>query len=188
MKRAVQTCWVVAGTVGQCRVIQTPRDALRVIAVSAISKSTTPISAAAGGCPCSRSCAYFAIWRSALVPRCKITRACSTSSMQSKKAASSLISSSRLSSTTPNDATRPACGSIKPRSTPYRCARQRFSLINTSGTRDVPFRRDSRGAGDHFVELLVILPEQPDEELIRSVVDWEAEHPYNPRQGKGAAS
>ena len=44
------------------------------------------------------------------------------------------------------------------------------------------------GAGDHFVELLVILPEQPDEELIRSVVDWEAKHPYNPRQGKGAAS
>lgn len=44
------------------------------------------------------------------------------------------------------------------------------------------------GTGDHFVELRVILPDLPDDELIRSVVDWETTHPYEPRKGMGAAS
>jgi DnaJ-class molecular chaperone len=42
--------------------------------------------------------------------------------------------------------------------------------------------------GDHFVELQVILPETADEELIKVIVDWEAEHPYNPRQQHEAKS
>jgi DnaJ-class molecular chaperone len=36
--------------------------------------------------------------------------------------------------------------------------------------------------GDHFVELQVILPEAADDELIKLIADWEAKHPYNPRQ------
>lgn len=46
----------------------------------------------------------------------------------------------------------------------------------------------SEGAGDHFVELLVALPDNPDDEFVKSVVDWEANHPYDPRKGMGAAA
>lgn len=49
----------------------------------------------------------------------------------------------------------------------------------------VPSKGDT---GDHFVELMVMLPEAPDDEFVRSVVDWEAKHPYNPRKGSGASS
>ncbi len=51
--------------------------------------------------------------------------------------------------------------------------------------RGVPSKESS---GDHFVELLVVLPDHPDDELVKSVVDWEFKHPYDPRQGMGATS
>ena len=46
---------------------------------------------------------------------------------------------------------------------------------------------DPRSAqrGDHLVELRVVLPEEPDAELERLVTDWEAKHPYDPRQSTG---
>jgi len=44
----------------------------------------------------------------------------------------------------------------------------------------------SHGSGDHLVELQVVLPEHPDEELVRSVSEWEAKHPYDPRNRQGA--
>lgn len=44
------------------------------------------------------------------------------------------------------------------------------------------------GSGDHFVELRVILPDQPDEEFVQTVVNWEARNPYDPRKGLGAPS
>jgi DnaJ-class molecular chaperone len=44
------------------------------------------------------------------------------------------------------------------------------------------------GSGDHFVELRVMLPDQPDEDLVRTVVEWEATHPYDPRKGPGATT
>ena len=44
------------------------------------------------------------------------------------------------------------------------------------------------GAGDHFVELRVVLPAQPDDDLIKAVVDWERSHPYEPRSGTGASA
>ena len=37
------------------------------------------------------------------------------------------------------------------------------------------------GRGDHLVELQVILPDHPDDALIKAVTDWEAKHPYDPR-------
>jgi len=46
----------------------------------------------------------------------------------------------------------------------------------------------SRGAGDHLVELQVVLPQRPDEELVKAITEWEAKHPYNPRQAQGAQS
>lgn len=39
------------------------------------------------------------------------------------------------------------------------------------------------GAGDHFVELKVILPEAIDEDIVQTIVTWEAKHPYDPRKG-----
>lgn len=42
------------------------------------------------------------------------------------------------------------------------------------------------GTGDHFVEIKVVLPAQPDDALVQTIVDWEAKHPYNPRSGQGA--
>lgn len=44
------------------------------------------------------------------------------------------------------------------------------------------------GTGDHLVELQVVLPKHPDEELVRSVTEWEAKHPYDPRKSQGAQS
>lgn len=41
-------------------------------------------------------------------------------------------------------------------------------------------------AGDHLMELQVFLPEAPDDELVRFATEWEAKHPYVPRQGQGA--
>lgn len=44
------------------------------------------------------------------------------------------------------------------------------------------------GHGDHLVELRVVLPEQPDDAFVQSVVDWEAKHPYDPRKQQEAQS
>lgn len=44
------------------------------------------------------------------------------------------------------------------------------------------------GDGDHLVELQVILPDHPDDALIKAVTDWEARHPYHPRGVKEATS
>lgn len=46
----------------------------------------------------------------------------------------------------------------------------------------------SDGKGDHFVELQVVLPDHPDDELIRCVTEWEAKHPYDPRTKQEAQS
>jgi DnaJ-class molecular chaperone len=43
-------------------------------------------------------------------------------------------------------------------------------------------------AGDHLVELVVMLPESPDEALTRAVTEWEAAHPYRPRGSQGTRS
>jgi DnaJ-class molecular chaperone len=40
--------------------------------------------------------------------------------------------------------------------------------------------------GDHFVELEIVLPANPDAALIDAVTAWEAAHPYNPREVKGS--
>jgi len=42
------------------------------------------------------------------------------------------------------------------------------------------------GNGDQLVELRVVLPDHPDDELVRSVTEWEAKHPYDPRKSQGA--
>ncbi len=44
------------------------------------------------------------------------------------------------------------------------------------------------GHGDHLVELQVILPDHPDDALIKAVTEWEAKHPYHPRSVEEAAS
>ena len=44
------------------------------------------------------------------------------------------------------------------------------------------------GVGDHFVELKVVLPTHPDDAFLQSIVDWELQHPYDPRIGQGAQS
>ncbi len=44
------------------------------------------------------------------------------------------------------------------------------------------------GLGDHLVELQVVLPDHADEEFIKSVAEWEAKHPYNPRATEGVPS
>jgi DnaJ-class molecular chaperone len=46
----------------------------------------------------------------------------------------------------------------------------------------------THGAGDHFVELKVILPAAIDEDIVKAVVAWEKIHPYDPRHGPGAPS
>jgi DnaJ-class molecular chaperone len=46
----------------------------------------------------------------------------------------------------------------------------------------------SSGKGDHLVELQVVLPDHPDDELVRSITEWEAKHPYDPRKREGAPS
>ena len=47
---------------------------------------------------------------------------------------------------------------------------------------------NSDAPGDHIVDLLVVLPDQPDDAFVQSIVDWEAKHPYDPRKKQGAAS
>lgn len=37
------------------------------------------------------------------------------------------------------------------------------------------------GHGDHLVELRVMLPDQPEDDFVQSITEWEAKHPYNPR-------
>ena len=44
------------------------------------------------------------------------------------------------------------------------------------------------GHGDHLVELQVVLPDQPDDAFVQSVVEWEAKHPYDPRKQQEAQS
>ena len=44
------------------------------------------------------------------------------------------------------------------------------------------------GKGDHLVELQVVLPDHPDDELVACVTEWEAKHPYDPRKKQGAQS
>jgi DnaJ-class molecular chaperone len=43
-----------------------------------------------------------------------------------------------------------------------------------------------QGNGDHLVELQIVLPDHPDEELVRGLTEWEAKHPYDPRKRQGA--
>lgn len=40
--------------------------------------------------------------------------------------------------------------------------------------------------GDHILELLVILPDDADEVFVRTVVEWEAQHSYDPKKKLGA--
>ena len=44
------------------------------------------------------------------------------------------------------------------------------------------------GAGDHLVELKVVLPAHADDDLLRAVAEWEAKHPYDPRQAQEQTS
>jgi len=44
------------------------------------------------------------------------------------------------------------------------------------------------GAGDHFIELQVVLPSAPDDDLVKAVTEWEAKHPYDPRKTMGATA
>lgn len=44
------------------------------------------------------------------------------------------------------------------------------------------------GTGDHFVELKVILPSNPGDAFVQTIVDWETTHPYDPRTGQGVKS
>jgi DnaJ-class molecular chaperone len=44
------------------------------------------------------------------------------------------------------------------------------------------------GRGDHLVELQVVLPDKPDAELERLITEWEAKHPYDPRQSAGGCT
>lgn len=44
------------------------------------------------------------------------------------------------------------------------------------------------GTGDHVVEVKVVLPALPDDAFVQSIVDWEHQHPYDPRIGEGAKS
>jgi DnaJ-class molecular chaperone len=37
--------------------------------------------------------------------------------------------------------------------------------------------------GDHYVDLKVVLPTQPDPELVRLIEEWAAKHPYQVRSG-----
>ncbi len=47
----------------------------------------------------------------------------------------------------------------------------------------------SKGAaGDHYVELQVVLPDHPDDELVRYITEWEVKHPYDPRTKQEARS
>ncbi len=43
------------------------------------------------------------------------------------------------------------------------------------------------GHGDHLVELRIVLPPDAGAALLRCVTEWEAGHPYNPRETEGRA-
>jgi hypothetical protein len=48
---------------------------------------------------------------------------------------------------------------------------------------------DARGRrGDHLIELRIMLPEAPDEELAGLISAWEEKHPYDPRKRTGVSS
>lgn len=50
-------------------------------------------------------------------------------------------------------------------------------------------KRDKAGTrGDHLIELTIVPPESPDEELAAFMAQWERKHPQNPRQKRGGAS
>lgn len=44
--------------------------------------------------------------------------------------------------------------------------------------------KDERG--DHLIELKIVLPKHPDEDLVRYITEWEAKHPYDPRKRQEA--
>jgi DnaJ-class molecular chaperone len=44
------------------------------------------------------------------------------------------------------------------------------------------------GAGDHFVELKVMLPEGMGDDIVQTIVAWEAKHPFDPRKSLGEIS
>lgn len=48
--------------------------------------------------------------------------------------------------------------------------------------------RSTGKRGDHLVELRVKLPKAPDDELRQLIADWEAKHPYNPREERETVS
>jgi DnaJ-class molecular chaperone len=48
--------------------------------------------------------------------------------------------------------------------------------------------RSTGKRGDHLVELRVKMPKAADDELRAMIADWEAKHPYNPREEKEAVS
>ena len=48
--------------------------------------------------------------------------------------------------------------------------------------------RSTGKRGDQLIELRIKLPPEPDEELRKLIADWEAKHPYNPREAKETAS
>jgi len=51
----------------------------------------------------------------------------------------------------------------------------------------VPY--DKSGArGDHLIELVIVPPENPDDELAAFMADWEQKHPQHPRQRRGGQS
>jgi DnaJ-class molecular chaperone len=43
----------------------------------------------------------------------------------------------------------------------------------------------SRAAGDQLVELRIMAPPHPDDDLARAIAEWEAKHPYDPRPSSG---
>jgi DnaJ-class molecular chaperone len=47
--------------------------------------------------------------------------------------------------------------------------------------------RSTGKRGDHLIELRIKLPAEPDEELRQLIADWEAKHPYHPREAKETA-
>ncbi|MGF1619362.1 MAG: DnaJ C-terminal domain-containing protein [Rhodomicrobiaceae bacterium] len=47
--------------------------------------------------------------------------------------------------------------------------------------------RSTGKRGDHMIELRIKLPAEPDEELRQLIADWEAKHPYHPREAKETA-
>jgi DnaJ-class molecular chaperone len=44
------------------------------------------------------------------------------------------------------------------------------------------------GHGDHLVELKVLLPDAPDDDLVNYITEWETKHPYDPRIAKAEPS